>query len=117
MTYSQGDIIIVPFPFTNQTQSKVRPAVVVSNDNYIFDDLVIIPISSTPVDTELGIQILNEHVTVNLRPKPDGSPNYVHCNKLATIEQTLILKRISSLTDIAKEEIYERIQNILTIFS
>ncbi|MGK7919931.1 MAG: type II toxin-antitoxin system PemK/MazF family toxin [Trichodesmium sp.] len=32
--YKFGDVILVPFPFTNQTTSKKRPAVVVSSDIY-----------------------------------------------------------------------------------
>ena len=33
-TYSFGDVVLVPFPFTDQTVSKKRPAVVVSADAY-----------------------------------------------------------------------------------
>jgi mRNA interferase MazF len=33
-TYSFGDIILVPFPFTDQSAAKKRPAVVVSSDIY-----------------------------------------------------------------------------------
>jgi mRNA interferase MazF len=29
--FERGDIVLVPFSFTNQTASKQRPAVVVSN--------------------------------------------------------------------------------------
>jgi mRNA interferase MazF len=32
--YSFGDVVLVPFPFTDQTASKKRPAVVVSADAY-----------------------------------------------------------------------------------
>ncbi len=31
-TPSSGDVVLVPFPFTDQTASKKRPAVVVSSD-------------------------------------------------------------------------------------
>ena len=34
MPYEFGDIVLVPFPFTDQTISKKRPAVVVSNRAY-----------------------------------------------------------------------------------
>lgn len=33
-TYNFGDIILVPFPFTDQSTSKKRPAVVISSDAY-----------------------------------------------------------------------------------
>jgi mRNA interferase MazF len=32
--YSFGDVILVPFPFTDQSGLKKRPAVVVSSDEY-----------------------------------------------------------------------------------
>ncbi len=32
--YSFGDVVLVPFPFTDQTAAKKRPAVVVSSDAY-----------------------------------------------------------------------------------
>ena len=33
-TYNFGDVVLVPFPFTNQAASKRRPAVVVSSKSY-----------------------------------------------------------------------------------
>ena len=30
--YKRGDIVLVPFPFSNQTTTKKRPAVIVSSD-------------------------------------------------------------------------------------
>lgn len=32
--YSLGDVVLVPFPFTDQTATKKRPAVVVSSNGY-----------------------------------------------------------------------------------
>jgi mRNA-degrading endonuclease toxin of MazEF toxin-antitoxin module len=34
IAYSFGDVVLVPFPFTDQTASKKCPAVIVSSDAY-----------------------------------------------------------------------------------
>ena len=41
--YNKGDVILVPFPFSDQTTAKKRPAVIVSSDTYnnISQDIVI----------------------------------------------------------------------------
>lgn len=53
-TFEFGDVVLVPFPFTDQTTSKKRPAVVVSSGGYHAhrDDLVTLGVTSrvrTPV--------------------------------------------------------------------
>src|SRR5215210_331518 len=34
MVLQRGDVVLVPFPFSDQSATKVRPAVIVSSDNY-----------------------------------------------------------------------------------
>lgn len=48
-TYNFGDIILVPFPFTDQTTGKKRPAVVGSSKTYNSNrpDIVINPLAAT----------------------------------------------------------------------
>jgi mRNA interferase MazF len=43
--YKRGAIILLPFPFSDQSSSKIRPAVVVSPD-YPSDDLLVVAITS-----------------------------------------------------------------------
>jgi len=47
-SFNTGDIILVPFPFTNQTTSKKRPAVVISSQDYNIErpDLIIMAVTS-----------------------------------------------------------------------
>ena len=47
-TYSRGDIVLVPFPFTDLSSAKQRPALVVSADafNSIRDDVLVASITS-----------------------------------------------------------------------
>ena len=48
MPFDFGDVVLAPFPFTNQVAFKQRPAVVVSSRAYNTDrpDVVIMPITS-----------------------------------------------------------------------
>ncbi|MCL2284885.1 MAG: type II toxin-antitoxin system PemK/MazF family toxin [Firmicutes bacterium] len=48
MTYSQGDILLIPIPFTDLSTSKKRPVLVLSNSDYnkTADDLIVAAITS-----------------------------------------------------------------------
>ncbi len=46
-----GDIILIPFPFSELTQIKVRPAVVVAVTKDKYNDLVLAAISSQVAST------------------------------------------------------------------
>lgn len=48
MAHSFGDVVLVPFPFTDQSGAKKRPAVIVSSSGYNAGrrDLVIMAITS-----------------------------------------------------------------------
>ncbi len=46
--YERGNIVLVPFPFSDQTTTKKRPAVVISSDSYNgkSPDIIIMAITS-----------------------------------------------------------------------
>ena len=46
-TYNFGDVLLVPFPFTDQTTTKKRPTVVISSDRYNQSKLDILLIAVT----------------------------------------------------------------------
>ena len=43
--YKRGAVVLLPFPFSDQSSAKIRPAVVVSPD-YPSDDLLVVAITS-----------------------------------------------------------------------
>ena len=51
--YEKGDVVLVPFPFSEQTTTKKRPAVVISSNNYnnISSDIVIMAITGQTTKT------------------------------------------------------------------
>ena len=52
--YTFGEVLLVPFPFTNQAGGKKRPAVVISSDAYNTQrqDLLSVPVPGVPVNAK-----------------------------------------------------------------
>ncbi|HET92154.1 MAG TPA: type II toxin-antitoxin system PemK/MazF family toxin [Chloroflexi bacterium] len=57
--YDQGDVLLVPFPFTDQSGAKQRPAVVLSrrSHNQAHPDVILAPVTSqvSPVTDEVTL--------------------------------------------------------------
>jgi mRNA interferase MazF len=103
----RGDVVMIDFPFTDTGQSKVRPALVVQNDQ----------------DNQKIRKTVVAMITGNTRRKgdpshlfvdsstPDGAlsglsfPSLVSCNNLFTVEQDSILQVIGHLSDALKQQL------------
>ncbi len=91
--FSFGNIVLVPFPFTDQTASKKRPAVVVSSDALHREsvDLVIMAITTqTRAASALEVPITQWEQAGLLRPS-------VIKPVLTSIEGSLVLKKLGAL--------------------
>ena len=93
--YKRGDVVLVPFPFSNQTDAKKRPAVIISSDAYnnISSDIVIMAITS---QTEKTIGI-GECLIQDWRDAGLLKPSAVK-PAISTIEQTLVLKKLDKIS-------------------
>ena len=107
--YQRGDIVSVPFPFTDLTQTKLRPALVVSNKEVNkTGDVILAMITSVEKTEVMSMAINSEDVT---QPLPKDS--FVRCHKLVTISQSLILKTISTAKPNFVENVADRIRLLI----
>jgi mRNA interferase MazF len=93
--FSFGDIVLVPFPFTNQTASKQRPAVVVSNAAYNRSrpDVVLMAVTSQiRPSPALGEVWLKDWQAAGLLKPSVIKPVF------ATIEENLIIRQLGRLS-------------------
>ena len=106
--YNFGDIVLVPFPFTDQTTIKKRPAVVVSSAAYHreYPDIVLMAITSQIKATIL----LGEVVVVEWMKAGLLKPSVIK-PVLTTIEKGLVLHKLGRL----ELQDYNALQNILRI--
>ena len=91
-----GDVIVVPFPFTDQTATKKRPAVVISSDAYQRErrDIVLMAITSQvrAAPTVGEIAVLQWQAAGLLKPS-------VIKPIIATIEASLVQRRLGHLAN------------------
>ena len=94
-SHQRGDVVLIPFPFTDLTTTKTRPAVVVSSQLYhqVRSELLLAYVSSqvSKANTQFDY-ILTEWDVAGL-PKP----SFVR-PKLAAIEPSLIIYHVGHLS-------------------
>ncbi|MCK5520202.1 MAG: type II toxin-antitoxin system PemK/MazF family toxin [Candidatus Marinimicrobia bacterium] len=94
MTYKKWDIILVPFPFTDQSNVKKRPALIISPNSFNMNgpDIVIAFITSNIESmSRTGDYIIKFWKQADL-PKPS-----LLRMKFTSIDKKNILKRIGAL--------------------
>jgi mRNA interferase MazF len=95
MAHSFGDVVLVPFPFTDQSGAKQRPAVIVSSSGYHDNrrDLVIMAITSqVRMPLGFGEAILSDWQTSGLIKPSVLRPVFT------TIEQGLVVRTLGKLS-------------------
>ncbi|MBI5749762.1 MAG: type II toxin-antitoxin system PemK/MazF family toxin [Nitrospinae bacterium] len=95
IVYKKGDVVLVPFPFSNQTAAKKRPAVIISSDAYnnISSDIVIMAITSQTEKTiGIGECLIRDWQNAGLLKPSAVKP------AISTIERTLVLKKLGKFS-------------------
>lgn len=105
----KGKIVLVPFPFTDLTTSKLRPAVII----YEGEQDVILAFISSKIPEKLSdaeVLITKEHKSFrNTGLKVDS---IIRLDKIATIHKELILGEIGEIDSELRREVNEKLRKI-----
>ena len=106
----QKDIVLLPFPFTNLEESKVRPAMIVSNDSFNrrSDDCIMVPLTTVIEDTPYSMIIDQEDMNSGNLLKP----SMVKIDKVFTVEKRMAVMKIGSVNDATFKEIKNKLLEI-----
>lgn len=105
-TFIKGEIVVLPFPFSDLSSSKKRPAFVVSPLNT--NDIILCQITSQDHKDSYSIKLENsDFIKGNLRKS-----SYIRPNRIFTADQNIIDYTIGS---ISKNKIDCVIDNIIAI--
>jgi mRNA interferase MazF len=111
-TYNQGEVVLVPFGYTDSENVKRRPAAVVSANwyNRSRDDCILVAITSTihsPLERD-------EVLIVGAEVKNAGliSDSVIRAGKIFTIEKSKIIKSLGRLTAATQQKVLNCLQEI-----
>lgn len=101
MTYKPYSIIVVPFPFTDSVETKRRPALVISSEQY---QLETEHISLLMITTAKHRHWYHDHPIIDLNSSGLSAPSIIR-QKLFTIDSRLVKKQIGTLEKADKKKI------------
>lgn len=112
MAFQRGDVVLVPFPFSDLSATKVRPAVVVSSSLYhaTEPDLILAAITSKVAAATGPLDyVLDDWQAAGLRYPSAFKP------VVFTLEPARVLHRVGALTPPDLAEVDQRLRLALEL--
>ncbi len=110
MTLSKGAIVIIPVPFTDNVGYKMRPAVVISNEEvHATGDALIVQITSRQKNDGLSIEIKPDDLSISLPVK-----SFIRYHKIFVLEQKLIKGVVSHLNPASYNNLIQEINQVIS---
>ena len=106
----KGTIVLVPFPFTDLSGQKLRPALVISKIQN-GDDVVLVFISSKKTNSD-------NRFDVEIRPDTKNGlkvKSFIKCSKIATLDKKVIIGDLGKLDEKKTLEVDRKIKNLLLL--
>lgn len=109
MGYSQGDVVLIPFPFTDQSATKNRPALVVSGKKLnATSDIVLVQITKIHRGDAFSVSLDNfKDLTVPLKFVSE-----IRCQKILVADQSLVLQKISEVKPHIIRAVVQKIEEV-----
>jgi mRNA interferase MazF len=104
--FVKGDVISVPFPFSDTSATKRRPALIIAESDS--NNIIVCPITSKP-GRDHEIKLEDQDFRVG---KLNLSPCYIRPNIITTIDKSNVIRNIGKLKD---EKINQVIATIVEI--
>ncbi len=102
-----GDVVVVPFPFSDLTHSKRRPALVLATPGG--DDVILCQITSQSVRDQYAVQLAKEHFETGSL----GRDSNIRPSRIFTADRHIILYRAGHLAAAKLKEVVDTVVSIL----
>jgi mRNA interferase MazF len=110
--YRQGDILLIPFPYSDLSATKQRPVLVLSNSSYnmTHHDLVVAAITSNITDREYIIIF----TTADLDEGQLRVESGIRSDKIYTFSNRIVIKKFGHLRHEIFAEVKQQLGNLFT---
>lgn len=113
MRLDAGDVALLPFPYTDLSSRKQRPALVLTSASYNrrHADVLVAYVTSQRQRSEWAVPVDNADLSEGRFPKT----SWVRADKLATLEQRLVRRVVGRLDTAAMGQVRTRLAKLLDI--
>jgi mRNA interferase MazF len=106
--FVKGDVVVTPFPFSDLSAAKKRPALVVAT--LTGDDVILCQITSQAVGDSYAVALADrDFASGGLR-----QASHIRPNRLFTAERSIILYRAGTIGPAKLQEVLAKLVQILT---
>ncbi len=107
----QGDILLIPIPFSDLSSQKRRPVIVISNDQYNTKtgDVVVVAMTSNPQVTDYSFSITSSDLVTGALNRPGR----VRVDKIYTLSQTIVVKTFGQVNRVTIDRIRGSLQELV----
>ena len=106
--FVKGDIVVIPFPFSDLSGSKKRPALVLADLQG--DDVILCQITSHQVKDNYAISIKSNDFKTNKLPVSSN----IRPNRIFTADKNIIIRKVASLSEPAVNAVVQKIIDIIS---
>lgn len=103
MNYSPGDLVGIPFPYSDLKTEKKRPVLVITQPDQ-HGDFICAAVTSVPTP-EFAVAIDNASMSTGNLPRQ----SWIRCDKLFTLSGSIIIRHYGSLNSTAFKMVREKI--------
>ena len=112
--YKQRGIVLVPFPFSDLSGKKVRPVLVLSNNDYNrrSSDILVCGLTTNLKKTPYSIAVSPDDVEIKGSLRHESK---IKIDAIASIEKKLLIKTIATLKLNVFEEVISEINRLIKV--
>lgn len=111
----RGTIVLIPFPFTDLSSHRIRPALVVSGDRRASDDVIVLFISSVLTGRAGLAEVVIKEDHRHFRETGLKVSSAIKCDKIATLDKRIVIGEIGHLSESLWKEIDARLRIVLDL--